>query len=81
MNARIISLKKLNETGAAAVSPGAPAGFLSHKDEPNNKYNAYLAEGASPRDQFSNTRNLFDDSNREDQRWLKTAMDYLGRRR
>jgi hypothetical protein len=46
----------------------------------NAKYKAFLANGAKPNDNFSNPRNLFDDSNKEDRKWLTIARRYLSKR-
>ncbi len=55
--------------------------FLSIRDVPRDKYDEYLLLGGEPRDSVSNARNLFDESNEEDRKWLKTARAYLGMRR
>lgn len=51
--------------------------FLSHPGEPIDTYSEYLLAGPQPPDESSNPRNLFDDSNRIDNKWLKSARDYL----
>lgn len=51
--------------------------FLTHPSEPMDKYSEYLAKGPLPPDEFRNPRNLFDDSNSIDKKWLKSAQAYL----
>lgn len=51
--------------------------FLIHPGEPIDTYSEYLSEGPQPTDESSNSRNLFDDSNRIDRKWLKSARAYL----
>ncbi len=41
------------------------------------KYKVYLALGAKPLSRSANPRNLFDDSNSEDKKWLELARRYL----
>ena len=53
--------------------------FLSHPAELTDKYSEYLLEGPQPVVASSNPRNLFDDSNEEDRKWLKVALDNLSR--
>jgi hypothetical protein len=55
--------------------------FLSHVDEPIDKYDIYLHSGTKPRDPTSNARNIFDDSNIEDRKWFGAAKKYLSRAR
>ena len=54
--------------------------FLSHRDEPLDKYDEYLLLGEEPRDSVSNTRNLFHDTNKEDRKWLGLARKHLNTR-
>ena len=51
--------------------------FLPHRDEPTDKYDKYLLLGDEPRDLTSNARNLFDDTNKEDRKWLGLAREHL----
>lgn len=51
--------------------------FLTHLGEPTDTYSEYLSEGPQPADESRNPRNLFDDSNRIDRKWLKSARTYL----
>jgi hypothetical protein len=53
--------------------------FLSHLAEPVDKYAQYLSEGDQPVGGMDNPRNLFDDSNSEDKKWLKITRKYLNR--
>lgn len=55
--------------------------FLTNPGEPIDLYANYLSEGPQPADESSNPRNLFDDSNMIDRKWLKSARDYLKRLR
>lgn len=52
---------------------------LASPDEPDDNYSEYLSREPKPTDGLSNPRNLFDDSNSEDQKWLKSAMTFLRR--
>lgn len=56
---------------AAKVIP-----FLTHPDEPENKYAEYLSQGPQSSDD-TNSRNLFADSNREDRQWFKLVRKHL----
>lgn len=51
--------------------------FLSHPDEPLDNYSEYVNQGNPSADGFKNTRNLFDDSNIEDRKWLNTAREFI----
>ena len=51
--------------------------FLTHPGKPIDRYAAHLSEGPEPTDKFHNSRNLFDDSNKEDGKWLISAREYL----
>jgi hypothetical protein len=53
--------------------------FLTHPHKPIDRYSEYLSRGAPPLDMLSNPRNFFDDSNTEDQKWLKITRKYLNR--
>ncbi len=55
--------------------------FLAHGREPVDNYKEYLSYGVQPNDHFNNPRNLFDDSNSEDRKWLKITKAYLSRSR
>ncbi len=65
-----------------AVSINESILFLVHESEPNDRYENYLAQTIPPKakkDNFNNSLNFFDDSNREDRQWLKIARLSLGR--
>lgn len=53
--------------------------FLSHADEPIDRYSEYLSQGPQASDGRVNPRNLFDDSNKTDRKWLKNTREYLSR--
>jgi hypothetical protein len=55
--------------------------FLEYEYEPTDKYEDYLAHGARPKNHATNKRNLFDDSNSEDRKILKSVRMYLARSR
>lgn len=42
-----------------------------------DKYSDYLSEGIQPTGKRNNARNLFDDSNIEDTKWLKITQKHL----
>lgn len=42
-----------------------------------DKYAKYLLDGPKPSDNLHNSRNLFDDTNSEDNKWLERTRLYL----
>ena len=44
-----------------------------------NKYMEYLRKGSNTSDKTKNPRNLFDDLNRLDRKWLKQARKFLSK--
>lgn len=46
----------------------------------NDQSEEYLSHVDEPKDDFSNSDNLFDDSNQKDRFWSRIAKKYLGRR-
>lgn len=51
--------------------------FLTHPGEPVDLYAVYLSEGPQLAGNSSNPRNLFDDSNKKDGKWLKITRKHL----
>lgn len=53
--------------------------FLAHEREPIEKYEDRLTDDTQLKNDSTNEKNLFDDSNSKDRMWLKTAKMYLSR--
>lgn len=53
--------------------------FSADASSPTDHYEEYLAEDNESKQRDSDTRNFFDDSNREDRNCLKIAKDFLRR--
>ena len=53
--------------------------FLSHSGEPIDRYSEYLSRDSRSSGKSRNPRNLFDDSNRVDRKWLKIARARLNK--
>lgn len=54
--------------------------FIKHKKSSlSEEYKKYLADGAKPKNNFSNPLNLFDDSNEVDRLWLIKARKYISK--
>jgi hypothetical protein len=66
-----------NKQSNQAVENEPVIHFLSHADEPRDRYDVYLHSGEEPRDPSNNARNIFDDSNIEDRKWFTAAKKYL----
>jgi hypothetical protein len=68
-----------NKQSKQADGKGHVISFLSHADEPIDKYDAYLHYGAEPRDSSPNVRSMFGGSTIEDKKWFVTARKYMSR--
>lgn len=45
-----------------------------------DRYERYRTLGEKPKNHLSNYRNIFDESNYEDKRWLEKTLDYMAGR-
>jgi hypothetical protein len=54
-----------------------PVMYLTHKDEPMDKYLVYLAHGTKPDKRGHNPRNFFDDINRLDKKYLFAMRKFI----
>jgi hypothetical protein len=53
----------------------------THKDEHGGRYDEYLDYDTGLEGHPNNSKNLFDDSNSKDRKWIKLAKVYLARGR
>jgi hypothetical protein len=53
--------------------------FLTHNTEQTDQFKDYNSQPDKSDDNTSNYRNLFDDTNSENKKWLKIARNYLKR--
>lgn len=55
----------------------APVAYLTHKDEPIDMYEAYIDDGVKPLKHGINPRNIFDDVDRVDRKYLRAVKEFI----